>query len=110
VYVSQEAVRYLADLGARTVDIDYLSVGGFYKDGAETHQALLEAGIWGIEGLNARLLHRGSGISQSLFLYATFYLQTAFFRSGRCWIETSDLLLVRQATLVSLFRGRGPHP
>jgi arylformamidase len=52
VYVSQEAARYLAELGVRTVGVDYLSVGGFFRDGAETHQALLGAGIWVIEGLN----------------------------------------------------------
>jgi arylformamidase len=51
VYVSQEAARYLADRGIRTVGVDYLSVGGFRKDGEETHRALLEAGIWVIEGL-----------------------------------------------------------
>ena len=50
VYVSQEAARYLADSEVRTVD--YLSVGGFREDGVETHQALLSAGIWVIEGLN----------------------------------------------------------
>ncbi len=52
VYVSQEAARYLAGLGVRTVGVDYLSVGGFHKDGVETHQALLGAGIWVIEGLD----------------------------------------------------------
>ena len=52
VYVSQEAARYLADRGIKTVGVDYLSVGGFRKDGVETHQALLEAGIWVIEGLD----------------------------------------------------------
>jgi arylformamidase len=52
VYVSQGAARYLADRGIRTVGVDYLSVGGFRKDGEETHQALLEAGIWVIEGLD----------------------------------------------------------
>jgi|SRR5215210_708442 len=51
VYVSQEAARYLADRGVRTVGVDYLSVGGFHKDGVETHEALLGAGIWVIEGL-----------------------------------------------------------
>ena len=29
-----------------------LSVGGFLKDGVKTHRALLEAGIWIIEGLD----------------------------------------------------------
>jgi arylformamidase len=52
VYVSQEAARYLAECGIRTVGVDYLSVGGFRNDGAETHRALLEAGIWVIEGLD----------------------------------------------------------
>ncbi len=52
VYVSQEAGRYLADLGVTTVGVDYISVGGFYEDGPETHQALLGAGIWIIEGLD----------------------------------------------------------
>jgi arylformamidase len=52
VYVSREAARYLADRGIRTVGVDYLSVGGFRKDGAETHQTLLEAEIWVIEGLD----------------------------------------------------------
>jgi len=52
VYISQEAARYLAAQQVQTVGIDYLSVGGFFKDGVETHHALLEAGIWLIEGLN----------------------------------------------------------
>ena len=52
VYVSQEAAQYLADCGIQTVGVDYLSVGGFRKDGEETHRALLEAGIWVIEGLD----------------------------------------------------------
>ena len=52
VYVSQEAARYLATCEVQTVGIDYLSVGGFVKDGVETHQALLEASIWVIEGLD----------------------------------------------------------
>jgi arylformamidase len=52
VYVSQEATRYLAAWNIRTVGIDYLSVGGFRKGGVERHRALLEAGIWVIEGLD----------------------------------------------------------
>ena len=31
--------------------MDYLSVGGFCKNGIETHQALLGASTWVIEGL-----------------------------------------------------------
>jgi arylformamidase len=52
VFVAHEAARYLATLGARTIGVDYLSVGGYKLDGAETHRALLDAGIWIIEGLN----------------------------------------------------------
>lgn len=52
VYISREAAAYLAQCGVRTVGVDYLSVGGFHKDGAETHQALLGSGMWVIEGLN----------------------------------------------------------
>ncbi len=52
VYISQEAARYLATQQVQTVGVDYLSVGGFFRDGVETHHALLEAGIWIIEGLN----------------------------------------------------------
>jgi arylformamidase len=52
VYISSEAAQYLAEQKVQTVGVDYLSVGGFFKDGAETHHALLGAGIWIIEGLN----------------------------------------------------------
>lgn len=52
VSISQEAAHYLAQQQVQTVGVDYLSVGGFFKDGAETHHALLGAGIWIIEGLN----------------------------------------------------------
>ena len=43
----------------RLVGVDYLSVGGFRADGVETHQALLRAGIWVIEGLNLRPVRPG---------------------------------------------------
>src|SRR6266566_5520117 len=52
VFISQDAARYLASCNPRCIGVDYLSVGGFRQDGLETHQALLEAGIWIIEGLN----------------------------------------------------------
>jgi arylformamidase len=51
VYVSADAARYLVERRVLLVGIDYLSVGGFRMDGVETHQALLNAGIWIIEGL-----------------------------------------------------------
>ena len=52
VYISQDAARYLSARQVRTVGIDYLSVGGFEKDGIETHRILLRSGIWLIEGLD----------------------------------------------------------
>ena len=51
VYIADEAARYVAECGVRTVGVDYLSVGSFHHEGLETHQSLLGAGIWIIEGL-----------------------------------------------------------
>jgi len=59
VYISQEAARYLAVQQVQTIGVDYLSVGGFFTDGVETHHALLEAGIWIIEGLNLSKVEPG---------------------------------------------------
>lgn len=59
VYISQEAARYLASVRVQTVGIDYLSVGGYTKDSVETHRALLEAGIWIIEGLDLSQVQPG---------------------------------------------------
>jgi arylformamidase len=59
VYVSQEAARYLAVREIQTVGIDYLSVGGFHRDGVETHEALLAAGIWIVEGLDLSQVEPG---------------------------------------------------
>ncbi len=59
VYISAGAARYLAERKVRLVGVDYLSVGGFKKDGLETHEALLGAGIWIIEGLNLSKLTPG---------------------------------------------------
>lgn len=52
VYISKEAAKHIAEAGVRTIGIDYLSVGGFYKDAVETHQALLSVPVWIIEGIN----------------------------------------------------------
>jgi arylformamidase len=60
VYISKEAAQYLADRCIRTVGVDYLSVGGYKRDGLETHRALLGAGIWIIEGLNLSKVKPGS--------------------------------------------------
>jgi arylformamidase len=42
----------LVDCGVRSVGIDYLAVGGYHTDIKETHQILLGAGVWLIEGLD----------------------------------------------------------
>ena len=60
VYISKEAARELAALKVRTVGIDYLSAGGFFRDGLETHQALLSRGIWIIEGLDLSKVKPGT--------------------------------------------------
>ncbi len=60
VYISYEAAQYLAHARVQTVGIDYLSVGGFTKDGPETHYALLGAGIWIIEGLHLSQVQPGT--------------------------------------------------
>jgi arylformamidase len=52
VFISKEAAAYLVECGIRSVGVDYLSVGGFREDGPETHETLLSAGIWIIEGLD----------------------------------------------------------
>ena len=59
MYLSATAAQYLAERQVRLVGVDYLSVGGFREDGLETHQALLKAGIWIIEGLNLKRVPPG---------------------------------------------------
>ena len=52
VFISKEAARFLTEHKVRVIGVDYLSVGGFKRDGTETHRTLLEGGIWIIEGLD----------------------------------------------------------
>jgi arylformamidase len=52
VHVSLEAAELLGEVGVALVGVDYLSVGGYESDGAETHRALLGAGVWVVEGLD----------------------------------------------------------
>jgi len=59
VYISAAAARHLAERQVRLVGIDYLSVGGFRSDGAETHRTLLTAGIWLVEGLDLARVRPG---------------------------------------------------
>ena len=59
VSIRADAAQYLVDQGVVTVGVDYLSIGGFNKDGVETHQIMLGAGIWVIEGLNLAEIESG---------------------------------------------------
>lgn len=59
VYISREAAEILAARGVRTVGVDYLSIGGFNTDMVETHEAILGAGIWAIEGLDLSQIEPG---------------------------------------------------
>jgi arylformamidase len=53
VHLSLEAAQWLAARKVMTIGIDYLSVGGFAtKNGEAVHHALLDAGVWIIEGLD----------------------------------------------------------
>jgi arylformamidase len=52
VSIRADAGQFLVDRGVMTVGVDYLSIGGFGKDVVETHQIMLGAEIWVIEGLN----------------------------------------------------------
>ncbi len=54
-----DAAALLAQRRVRFVGIDYLSVGGYEKDGVETHRLLLGAGIWIVEGLDLRAFEPG---------------------------------------------------
>jgi arylformamidase len=60
VYISAAAAQYLVERQVRTIGVDYLSVGGYVYDGVETHQILLSAGIWLIEGLNLSVVKPGT--------------------------------------------------
>ena len=54
VYIDPPAAHYLVERGVRVVGIDYISVGSFrhQQKNGETHQTLLNSGVYIIEGLN----------------------------------------------------------
>jgi arylformamidase len=60
VALNADAARYLVECGVRTIGVDYLSVGAYEGDGVETHQVLLGAGIWVIEGLDLSAVEPGA--------------------------------------------------
>jgi arylformamidase len=59
VYIPPDTATFLADCCVQTVGVDYLSVGAYERDGAETHRTLLRAGVWIIEGLNLKDVEPG---------------------------------------------------
>jgi arylformamidase len=52
VHLDPSAASYLVDAGIRTVGVDYLSVEGFFADGAPVHRILLGARVAIVEGLD----------------------------------------------------------
>lgn len=52
VALNASGAEFLAAKGVSLLGVDYLSVGRFQADGAQTHRILLGAGIWVVEGLN----------------------------------------------------------
>lgn len=61
VGINQSGAEFLTEAGVKLVGVDYLSVGVFEGDSAETHRVLLGAGAWIVEGLNL------VGVSEGLY-------------------------------------------
>jgi arylformamidase len=59
IHISKDAAQHMVERDIRTSGIDYLSVGGYERDGVECHQVLLGAGVWIIEGLNLTKVRPG---------------------------------------------------
>jgi arylformamidase len=59
VYLSTDAARWLVARGVQTIGVDYLSIGGYQKNGPEVHRVLLQAGVWIIEGLDLSRVQAG---------------------------------------------------
>ncbi len=59
VYIDNDGAEYLSEKGVMTVGVDYLSVGGYKKNGTEVHNILLGSGIWLIEGLDLSKISAG---------------------------------------------------
>ena len=59
VHCNAAGARHLVERQVQTIGIDYLSIGAYERDGVQTHQILLGAGIWVIEGLDLAHLNPG---------------------------------------------------
>lgn len=51
-HLSTQAAEHLAEAELELVGIDYLSVAGYERNEGPVHRALLDAGVWILEGLN----------------------------------------------------------
>lgn len=51
-FVSEDAARYLVNIGMKLVGVDYLSIDEYRKKGSPAHHILLGAGVTIVEGLN----------------------------------------------------------
>jgi arylformamidase len=60
VGLDASAAELLAERKIVLVGVDYLSVGVYKGDGAETHRTLLSAGIWIVEGLELTRVEPGN--------------------------------------------------
>jgi arylformamidase len=52
IFLEEDAALFLAARGILALGVDYLSVGGYRKNGSAVHRILLGAGIFIIEGLD----------------------------------------------------------
>jgi arylformamidase len=60
IAMDAQAAGFLAERKPVLVGVDYLSVGAYEADGADTHRILLGAGIWIVEGLDLHHVEPGS--------------------------------------------------
>jgi arylformamidase len=59
VAVNAAAARILVEKKIGLIGVDYLSVGVYKGDGAETHRLLLSGGVWIVEGLDLTQVDEG---------------------------------------------------
>lgn len=59
IYLEEDAALFLSARGIKAVGVDYLSVGGYQKNGPAVHRILLKAGIVIIEGVDLSLVPPG---------------------------------------------------
>jgi arylformamidase len=59
VGIDSSAARFLVDCGVVLIGVDYVSVGVYHGDNAETHKILLSGGVWIVEGLALSSVEEG---------------------------------------------------